>query len=134
MLGKKVAIVTPVYRLPLEEDEKLCLHSIAMHLHAYDHVLVVPIKLIRDIQRIGQGKRIIPFNNEYFKNISGYNNLLLSADFYELFEEYEYILIAQLDSLVFSDQLGMWCEKGWDFIGAPWMKNYGYLEIGRAHV
>jgi len=127
-LGKKAAIVTPVYRLPLEEDEKLCLDSIAKHLHAYDHVLVVPLRLLHDVQRIAQGKQVIPFDNESFENISGYNNLLLSADFYERFEKYEYILIAQLDSLVLSDQLGMWCEKGWDYIGAPWMRNYGYQE------
>ena len=127
-MKKKAAIVTPVYQLPLEEDEKLCLNSIARHLHAYDHVFVVPLKLLHDVQGIAQGKQFICFENKFFENISGYNNLLLSTDFYERFEKYEYILIAQLDSLVLSDQLGMWCEKGWDYIGAPWMRNYGYQE------
>ena len=127
-MAKKVAIVTPVYRLPLEEDEKLCLGSIAKHLHSYDHVFVVPMRLLNEVQRVAQGKQVIAFDNESFESISGYNNLLLSADFYEKFQEYEYILIAQLDSLVLSDQLGMWCEKGWDYIGAPWMRNYGYQE------
>jgi hypothetical protein len=46
--------------------------------------------------------------------------LLLRPSFYSRFRRYEYILIFQLDSLVFSDQLLMWCHKGYDYIGAPW--------------
>jgi hypothetical protein len=127
-LEKKIAIVTPVYRLPLEEDEKLCLGSITKHLSWYNHVFIVPQRLHHDVHSIAQGKYILRFDNKYFENVSGYNNLLLSAEFYEHFQEYEYILIAQLDSLVLSDQLEMWCEKGWDYIGAPWMRNYGYQD------
>jgi len=124
-LAKKVVIITPVYKLPLKEDEKLCLGSIKKHLQGYDSVFITPRRLLYDVQRMAQGQRIIPFDNYFFLGIPGYNDLLLSGCFYEQFTGYEYILIAQLDSLVLSDQLEEWCEKGWDYIGAPWMRNYG---------
>jgi hypothetical protein len=28
-----------------------------------------------------------------------------------------------LDCLVFSSNLEEWCRKGWDYVGAPWLKN-----------
>ena len=56
-----------------------------------------------------------------FQNIEGYNELLLSSLFYERFLDSEYILIYQLDAFVFKDELKEWCQKGYDYIGAPWI-------------
>jgi hypothetical protein len=47
---------------------------------------------------------------------------MLSSQFYEAFREYKYILIYHLDSLVFSDELAIWCETDLDYIGPPWLK------------
>jgi hypothetical protein len=47
---------------------------------------------------------------------------MLSNEFYSRFTEYEYILIYQLDAWVFSDVLADWCNKGYDYIGAPWFE------------
>jgi hypothetical protein len=41
------------------------------------------------------------FPKRYFENIEGYNELLLSASFYERFLDTKYILIYQLDAFVF---------------------------------
>ena len=46
---------------------------------------------------------------------------MLSRLFYESFVAYRYILIYQLDALVFSDQLLDWCETDLDYVGAPWL-------------
>ncbi|MGY3211655.1 DUF5672 family protein [Mucilaginibacter sp. HD30] len=59
------------------------------------------------------------FENSYFENIAGYNRLMLSVYFYNSFKNYRYILIHQLDAYVFKDELVYWCDKGFDFIGAP---------------
>jgi hypothetical protein len=48
----------------------------------------------------------------------------VSEEFYRAFAEYEYILVYQLDCLVFSSNLEEWCGAGWDYVGAPWFKNY----------
>jgi hypothetical protein len=46
---------------------------------------------------------------------------MLKKEFYRAFAEYEYILIYQLDCLVFASNLEEWCRKGWDYVGAPWL-------------
>lgn len=62
------------------------------------------------------------FNEQYFDSRKSYNELMLSVDFYRSFREYQYMLIYQLDAFVFEDQLEYWCNKGYDYIGAPWIK------------
>lgn len=60
------------------------------------------------------------FDKKYFEGIKGYNELMLSYDFYNTFNSYEYLLIYQLDAWVFQDELNMWCKKGYEYIGSPW--------------
>jgi len=62
------------------------------------------------------------FSSEYFKSISGYNQLMLSLDFYQRFSKYSYLLLYQLDAWVFEDKLNYWCQQGYDYIGAPWFE------------
>jgi len=66
------------------------------------------------------------FPGYYFQNIRGYNKLLISKDFYQEFSEYQFLLLYQLDTWVFRDEFNMWCDKGYDYIGAPWTGLYEY--------
>jgi hypothetical protein len=52
-----------------------------------------------------------------------YSKLLLSEEFYSKFKNYEFILLYQLDCLVFSNNLEKWINLGYDFIGAPFLNN-----------
>ena len=61
------------------------------------------------------------FPKHHFATIDGYNELLLLPEFYEPFLDSEYILIYQLDAFVFKNELAEWCQKGYDYIGAPWI-------------
>ena len=65
------------------------------------------------------------FDKDYFKGWASYNRLLLSKGFYETFRRHTYMLIYQLDAFVFKDELQYWCNKGYDYIGAPWFKDFG---------
>lgn len=64
------------------------------------------------------------FDDAYFTDIAGYNKLLKSSFFYRRFKKYSHLLIYQLDAYVFNDELISWCEKGFDYIGAPWFDGY----------
>ena len=64
-----------------------------------------------------------PFPLRHFTDRYGYNRLLMTEELYRAFAEYEYILIYQLDCLVFRGDLEDWCRRGWDYIGAPWLRN-----------
>ena len=51
---------------------------------------------------------------------------MLAKEFYESFLDCTYILIYQLDAYVFRDELREWCNKGYDYIGAPWLQRPVY--------
>lgn len=57
-------------------------------------------------------------------SIKKYNKLKLSQFFYKLFDDYQYLLTYELDAFVFKDELLLWCDKGYDYIGSPWFVGY----------
>ena len=67
-----------------------------------------------------------PFRKKYFKSNKTYSRLLLSEDFYSLFLDYEYMLIAQTDTYILNtkytldDFIKLSREKSYDYWGAPW--------------
>lgn len=117
---KNVAIVVPTYKEILTPDEEISLRHLRHFLGDYDKYLFIPDDLAITIKHDDFIVKRLP--KRYFLSKGDYSRLLLSKKFYEAFNSYEYILIYQLDSLVFSDQLLEWCEKGYDYIGAPWYK------------
>jgi len=117
----KVAIVIPFYK-ELSALERISLKRCLDVLSNYDIIAVKPLGLtLSEFQTFGFTD-IISFADTFFESIHGYNELLLSARFYEAFLRYEYILIYQLDAFVFHDNLLEWCNRGYDYIGAPWIK------------
>lgn len=92
-------------------------------LQAYPLIVIKPFSLdLSELQVQFPKLEFISFSDEYFKGISGYNRLMLTPDFYERFLDSSYILIYQLDAYVFRDELEDWCNKGYDYIGAPWLQ------------
>lgn len=116
----RIATVTPVYRNALTPDEQISLRHLRHFLAEYDNIIVAPNGLDVDLA----GFAIRRFGRRYFQSATTYNRLLLSKKFYEAFSDYDYILIYQLDCLVFSSNLDFWCNLGWDYIGAPWLKDF----------
>lgn len=128
---RSVAIVIPVYKKEFNASECLSLKQYVKHLRQYPLILVGPKDL--DIgyykKNIPQTFTFIPFATNYFKDISGYNRLLLSTEFYNAFTDYQYILIYQPDALVFSDELMYWVNKNYDYIGCMWNYNRWVQEV-----
>lgn len=69
------------------------------------------------------GLSSLALDDTHFQSVWTYNNMMLSPWFYDLFSDFEYMLICQTDAYVFSDQLNHWVSLGYDYIGAPWMLN-----------
>ena len=119
-----VAVITPLYRLPLTNDERVSIRHLRHHLDGFDRFLIGPEDVLRQASQVGFADfHMRPFPKRYFRTIQTYSHLLLSKRFYEAFAAYEYILIYQLDCLVFSSDLESWCRAGWDYLGAPWFKD-----------
>ncbi len=115
---KQVIITVPVYRLPLTPDEKTSIRHLRHYLGGFDITIIAPESL-HLAEPLLADLPVMRFDPAYFKGIAGYNQLMLSTEFYRRFQKYEYILIYQLDCLVFSSDLSAWCQKGWDYVGAP---------------
>jgi len=116
---KRVAIVLPIYRSNMTSDEEISFKWLLRFLGGYEIYGVVPQGL--EVRHANLGIR--RFDDRFFSNTASYSQLLLSREFYDAFSEYGYILIYQLDCLVFSDRLRHWCDSGFDYIGAPWFKS-----------
>lgn len=132
---EQVAIVVPTYKTELSESEQISLSQLLKILGRYDIYCAVP----EGLQAKYFSKVLIKqFSDSYFSDITGYNRLMLSVDFYKEFETYRYILIYQLDAFVFSDCLLDFCNLGYDYIGAPWLTGmrkrindtYVYANVG----
>jgi hypothetical protein len=120
---KQAAVIIPFYKTDLSELEKISLAQCMKTLAAHVIIAVKPVSLdLTPLSECNVFSKIISFDNSFFKGVRGYNELMLSPVFYQQFLEFEYILIYQLDAFVFRDELLQWCNKGYDYIGAPWLK------------
>ena len=121
---KLVAVVVPIYKSHLSLQDKISLDQTCRILSRYPIVVIHPEGL--DLSEIRRDYPILQykaFDKAYFRDIVGYNKLMLAEEFYAAFADYRYILIDQLDVFIFKDELEAWCLKDYDYIGAPWIQN-----------
>lgn len=117
---KRVAVVVPHHRFPLSANDKISFRHMQHFLKNFDRFVLHPGSMTPDVEDCTR----IPLPDATLGSELGYNQLLVSHGFYRFFDAYDYILIYQLDCLVFSPDLLSWCDKGWDYVGAPWTKDY----------
>lgn len=135
--NKIVAVLIPVYKEILTNIEILSLRQCFNILGNHPIIFVAPDNLnLSQYHEILTNKDLMVerFSNEYFRDIAGYNKLMLSIDFYKRFIKYKFILIYQLDAFVFKDELLYWCNQNFDYIGASYephvntKENMSYLK------
>ena len=101
----------------LSPDEQISWNHLQHHLgEAFEIRLFLPNELPSPLPGVREER----FPPEYFRGVETYSRLLLSESFYRRFEDFEHLLIYQLDALVFSNGLREWCGAGYDYVGAPW--------------
>ena len=113
-----VAVLVPVFRERLGEDEQLSLRHLGTHLGAYDAYSFQPASLELELP----GLTPVRMGDRHFRTHRDYSRLLLGDELYRRFERYEFVLVHQLDCLVLSDELARWCSEEWDYVGAPWVR------------
>ena len=112
-----VKVLIPIYKTTLNRLERMSLQQAYRVLQDYPLVAVKPrgldlSPLLKEFPRL----ETEDFDDGYFKGISGYNRLMMSAEFYSRFADVRYVLIYQLDAYVFRDELQLWCGKGYDYV------------------
>jgi hypothetical protein len=129
----KIRIIIPVYKKILSIDEVRSLKQCFAVLNRYPISLVTHRELDTNTYLNIANETNVNiifeyFNKSYFENIESYSRMLLSREFYLRFKDEDYILIYQTDAFVFRDELVGWCNRGFDYIGAPWFVRYGLHE------
>ncbi|MBP3353427.1 MAG: hypothetical protein IJ341_00425 [Bacteroidales bacterium] len=124
---KDVIITIPIYTLNFSEYEWASIKQCFKVLRNYSICYIKPESLdISTLNNKYKADYIESFPDIYFKGISGYNRLMLSPIFYNRFKGWKYIFIYQTDAWVFNDNLQFWCDKDYDYIGAPWIPKKKY--------
>lgn len=115
---KQVAIIIPLYKEILSCNETIALKQCRKILQSYERFFIIPedleIKCVED-------EHIIATDRIHLSSRKNYSDYVLSLEFYELFFDFEYILIYQLDAFVFEDKLEYFCNLEYDYIGAEWL-------------
>jgi hypothetical protein len=130
MIKTLVKTVIPIYKNEIDAYERKSLNQCCKILSSYPLVFVKPqsldlAELKKDYPQTGEEN----FDDRYFESITGYNRLMTSPEFYSRFADCKYILIYQLDAFVFREELKQWCDKDYDYLGAPWLLEPKYYKF-----
>jgi len=60
--------------------------------------------------------------SKWQKTYESFARLKIDPFIYKRYRRYKYVLFYELDAWVFRDELKNWCNKNYDYIGAPWFK------------
>lgn len=123
-----VIIGIPVYQKKLSFLEEVSLQQVKNILGKYKIVFIAPNGL--DCAYM-EGYEVVRFSNDFFCSRETYSELLMNEEFYEKFISYKYLLIYQLDAFVFKDELDLFCNMNFDYIGAPLKGgDWGVFHVG----
>ncbi len=125
-----VVIAVPVYRSRLAAEELISWQHLQHFLGRLEIRLFLPESLDNPLPEVPTER----FPDEFFESVDTYSRLLLSEAFYRRFEAWEFLLIYQLDALVFSHHIAPWCAAGFDYLGAPWWRDQERPELGFSRV
>ena len=114
-------IVIPVYKDKLDCTEELSLKRLYEVIDEDTHVyLVCPKGMnIDEYKKIYPSIKLKEFDKKWFESTVSYSQLLINYNFYKSFDKYTYMCIYQLDCYIFKNEIGKWCDKGYDYVGAP---------------
>ena len=120
---KKCIIVVPVYKVVPDELEQLSLKQLDNIINNTIKISLIAPSTINEDEYLKLFVKsevdIINFDNSYFTSLESYSRLCLEYKFYKTFDEYEYMLMYQPDCWIFRNEILEWCDKGYDYVGAP---------------
>lgn len=126
----QVKVVVPVYRSELGEQDRASLAQTVRVLGSHPIVLLHPSDVsVEGILKQFPSLHPMAVSPEWLgsrNGIGGYNRMMLSEAFYALFADTEYILVCHTDAWIFRDELGAWCDRGYDCVAAPWIRRGVY--------
>lgn len=115
-------IVTPVYR-PHLSDIETELARITGLVTDFPRVFVVPLGMdVGFLKKLFPESVVVSTDPSNLASVHAYNQWLTSQSFYDLWPDFRWILVCQLDAVLVADPWSIIGsgEAGWDYLGAPW--------------
>jgi len=125
MSSVSIQVLVPIYRPIPTGQERASLQQTLRVLHRYPVVMLHPEGMDTSFyaENFPALQRRAVSSEWLGKNgIAGYNRMMMSRAFYDLFAGTEYILVCHPDAWIFRDELEAWCRKGYDCVAAPWIR------------
>jgi len=128
-MNNDVVIIVPIYKKMLDWHEVNSLDQLfSICGKKYNIIAIYPESIdISYYENNFDFYRYDKFWDIHFTSKKNYSNLMLNKDFYMNYTDYKYMFLYQLDGWIFKDKLEEWCDKGYDYIGAPLMSEYNML-------
>ena len=126
-MSKEVVILIIAHKQFLTEQEKLSLKQCYRILGKYPIKIICPEGLDISIYKsVNRNADIVFIDPQWQSDYESFNRLKIDDFLLKKFKDFTFILFYELDAFVFRDELKLWCDKGYDYIGAPWtgFKNY----------
>lgn len=129
-----VTVVIPIYKTELSAIERWAVaRNLSVLAPNREIAIVCPQDLditpLDSLMGLNSNRcRIERFAPAFFDGRLGYNQLMLSQDFYSRFHNSQFVVICQTDVVIFHDNLDYWCSLNYDYIGAPWLPAPGDVE------
>lgn len=130
---KSVIVITFVWR-EMKSMEKMALKCGIKRLGKHPFAVVHPESYSIEYLKQEYPRIIdVKMSDDHFTSRDSYNEMMLMPDFYRHFQDYDFMLIYQLDAFVFRDELDYWVAQDYDYIGAPWLPSDSWFQrtIGR---
>ncbi|MEY3100565.1 MAG: hypothetical protein RIS63_1467 [Bacteroidota bacterium] len=117
-------VLVPVHKWPLTPQEHYSVDRTFRLLSPhYPCVLLLPERLSNVVSESLSHWQHQVVSNKYLSSTKSYSRMLMASWFYDLFISYEYMLLCQPDAMLISGDLAPWLDKGFSYVGAPWLKN-----------
>jgi hypothetical protein len=124
-MKKEVVVLIIVHKSLLTDFEEISLRQCFRMFQGRDIVIVCPKGLDISAYRTISSSAVFDFIDARWQaSYKMFNRLKIDPFLYKRYRQYEYILFYELDSFVFRDELDVWCNKQFDYIGAPWFKDF----------
>ncbi|MGX9418439.1 DUF5672 family protein [Vibrio sp. WJH972] len=123
MKTKRLCVIIPIHKEKLDQNEISALKSYQQYFENIDLSFIAPRALDCSFYEENYPNYSIRrFNNYYFKSPKTYNKLMLNKIFYTQYTNYEYIIIAHTDAIIFNYKadLNEFLDMGYDYVGPPW--------------
>jgi hypothetical protein len=122
---KSCVVLIPIHSEQPSKAALLSFKQCYKVLSEHDTRIIAPEGLNISVYKEHVPEAIFVFiDPDWLSSVRRYNDLKMSAYFYDLLKPYDFLLTYELDAWVFRDELAQWCNKAYDYIGAPWFDGW----------